>query len=181
MRPPLAALSALLLALLAAPGVRAGSQAGTLLWAEAGTEAAAESLLLVLERRDGAWRLVQASTAPVAAKPRLGTTGGPGPVLAVLDEEGRPLAAARLRVPEAVHGPILDDEGVVRCIAHPDENPVVAVRLPLVRPAAGLALYRAAEHAPAGGEELARALAARPSDAGLELLASFALEPGGRP
>lgn len=175
---PLPAPTALLLGLLAAASAFAGSPAGTLLWTREAAPAR-ESLLLVLQGGPRGWSLLDARRAAVPAKPRRGRDDGRGPVLALLDARGEPLAVLRLELPAALHGPVLDEEGRLRCVAVAEESPVLAVRLPHVEGAAALELFAPAAHAPREAPALVRALAARPEDSGLERLARFEL--GGRP
>ena len=144
-------------------------------WAAETSRSSERALLLVLERGREGWSLLDARTAPVEAKVR--RSGGPetGPVFALFDGEGHPLVAGRLRVPDRLHGPVIDEEGLVRCVSVPLESPTIAVRLPMPAGAARLTIFEPTDFAPTSGAELAAALGARADDAGLRRLASFDL------
>lgn len=157
------------------PLAEASSASATLTWEAEGPRDSGLSLLLVLESDAQGWSLLDARTAPVAAK--VARSGAPdsGPLFALVDSEGRPLAAGRLRVPSRIHGPRLDEKGEVRCVALPLERATIAVRLPLPEGAWELRLLEAEDFAPTAGDALAAALSARPADAGLRQVANFPL------
>ena len=159
---------------------RAGVPAATLAWQAPG-EPAVRSLLLVLEQGAEGWRLLDERVAEIAPKARRSDQFEEGPLFALVGADGRPLAVGWLAVPDALHGPVEDADGTMRCIAHPLERKVLAVRLPLPTGATELRLLRAAEHAPDSVDELVAALSARPSDAGLELESRFVLASEPRP
>lgn len=162
---------------------RAGSPSAALSW-QASREAGAErSLLLVLERGEEGWALVDARRAAVAPKSRRGEGRAEGPHFALVDADGSPLLIGRLDVPARLHGPVLGEDGEMRCTSVPNERPTVALRLPLPEATAALLVFEAADFAPREGAEIAAALAARGRDAGLTELARFDLSAaiGGSP
>jgi len=166
-------LPALLLSAALAPPSVAGSPSATLTWEAEGSRSAEVALLLVLELGPEGPRLLDARTAPVRAKVRRDREEDQGPIFALLDRGGRPLAVGRLRVPSRLHGPVLDEAGEVRCVSVPLDQVVVAVRVPMPAGATRFQIFEAADFSPSTGQELAAALGARPADAGLHRLASF--------
>jgi hypothetical protein len=91
----------------------------------------AESMrLLILEAGPDGISLRGENRAAGRPKRQLGAPTGRGRLFQLLDGQGRQVLLGEVEIPELLHGPILGEDGEIRCRAFPQERVTFVLKIP---------------------------------------------------